>query len=77
MQHVVFATPLVIGAALKITSDVLLCRGFRHVRPPEEQWRRAHTDFFTGPSSDARHTRCLTPLRRLRTASEPVPRRIG
>jgi hypothetical protein len=29
--------PLVAGAAMKITYDVLLWRAFRAVRPPEEQ----------------------------------------
>jgi len=30
-------TPLLIGAALKITYDLLLWKAFRHVRPPEER----------------------------------------
>jgi MFS family permease len=36
MARVSLWTPLVIGAALKITYDVLLYRAFRSVRPPEE-----------------------------------------
>ena len=32
-----FAAPLVVGAAMKITYDLLLWRAFRGVRPPEEQ----------------------------------------
>jgi MFS family permease len=31
------ATPLVLGAALKIAYDLLLYRSFRHLRPPEER----------------------------------------
>ncbi len=37
MQGVSLATPLVVGAAMKITYDLLLWRAFRHVRPPEER----------------------------------------
>jgi len=37
MSGVSLATPLVVGAAMKITYDILLWRAFRHVRPPEEQ----------------------------------------
>lgn len=36
MGRVALMTPLVIGAALKISYDVLLYVGFRSVRPPEE-----------------------------------------
>jgi hypothetical protein len=28
--------PLVVGAAMKITYDILLWRAFRSIRPPEE-----------------------------------------
>jgi hypothetical protein len=31
------AAPLVVGAAMKITYDLLLWRAFRGVRPPEER----------------------------------------
>jgi len=36
MEGVSLMLPLVIGASLKIGYDLLLWRGFRHVRPPEE-----------------------------------------
>jgi predicted MFS family arabinose efflux permease len=37
MQNLALATPLVIGATLKIAYDVLLYRAFRHAKPPEER----------------------------------------
>jgi MFS family permease len=37
MERVAFATPLFIGAGLKIVYDVALYRAFRKIRPPEEQ----------------------------------------
>ena len=37
MQHVALAGPLIIGGALKIVYDLLLYRGFRRIRPPEEE----------------------------------------
>ena len=37
MGRISLYTPLVIGAALKITYDLLLWKAFRHVRPPEER----------------------------------------
>jgi len=36
MQSASLMTPLVVGAAMKITYDLLLWRAFRRVRPPEE-----------------------------------------
>jgi MFS family permease len=36
MQGVALATPLVIGAGMKIGYDLLLYRSFRHLKPPEE-----------------------------------------
>jgi len=36
MQHLSFSAPLIAGGGLKITYDVLLYRGFRHRKPPEE-----------------------------------------
>jgi MFS family permease len=39
MEGLSLGTPLVIGAALKVTYDLLLYRDFRHLRPPEEQHR--------------------------------------
>ena len=39
MQGVALATPLLIGAGMKIGYDLLLWRSFRKVRPPEEQSR--------------------------------------
>ena len=36
MEEVSLAAPLVLGAVLKITYDLLLFRAFRRVRPPEE-----------------------------------------
>jgi hypothetical protein len=36
MQTLGLGAPLVAGAGLKIVYDVLLYRGFRHIRPPEE-----------------------------------------
>ena len=37
MQEVALATPLVVGAGMKVLYDVLLYRAFRHRRPPEER----------------------------------------
>jgi len=37
MQGVALATPLLIGAGMKIGYDLLLWRSFRHLRPPEER----------------------------------------
>ncbi|HKW74536.1 MAG TPA: MFS transporter [Terriglobales bacterium] len=37
MQQVAFSAPLMLGGGLKIVYDLLLWRGFRHVKPPEEQ----------------------------------------
>ena len=36
MEQFKLGAPLVVGAALKISYDLLLWRAFRHVRPPEE-----------------------------------------
>jgi MFS family permease len=36
MEHVALATPLVLGAAIKIVYDLLLYAAFRNQRPPEE-----------------------------------------
>ncbi len=40
MQNFAFSAPLVIGAGTKIGYDVLLFRGFRKIRPPEERVER-------------------------------------
>ena len=37
MQGLALATPLLVGAGLKIVYDIALYRAFRHVKPPEEQ----------------------------------------
>lgn len=37
MQNLTLATPLFIGAAMKITYDVLLYRAFKEAKPPEER----------------------------------------
>jgi MFS family permease len=37
MQGLALATPLVVGAGLKIVYDLALYRAFRHVQPPEER----------------------------------------
>lgn len=37
MQGVALATPLLLGAGMKIGYDLLLWRSFRHLRPPEER----------------------------------------
>ncbi len=37
MQNLAFSAPLVLGGSCKITYDLLLFRGFRHLKPPEEQ----------------------------------------
>ena len=37
MQGLALATPLLIGAGMKIVYDVALYKAFRHVKPPEEQ----------------------------------------
>ncbi len=36
MQNLAFSAPLILGGACKITYDVLLYRGFRKLKPPEE-----------------------------------------
>lgn len=43
MQNLTFSAPLVLGGSCKITYDLLLFRGFRHVKPPEEQHGPAAT----------------------------------
>jgi len=37
MQGVALATPLLVGAGMKIVYDIALYRAFRHIKPPEEQ----------------------------------------
>ena len=37
MQGLALATPLLVGAGLKIVYDIALYRAFRHIKPPEEQ----------------------------------------
>jgi MFS family permease len=37
MQHVLLASPLLLGAGIKIVYDALLYASFRHVAPPEER----------------------------------------
>lgn len=37
MQNVALAGPLLLGGSLKITYDLLLYRGFRDLKAPEEQ----------------------------------------
>jgi predicted MFS family arabinose efflux permease len=37
MERVSLATPLVLGAVLKIVYDLLLYAAFRRLRPPEEE----------------------------------------
>ncbi|HLW79327.1 MAG TPA: MFS transporter [Terriglobia bacterium] len=37
MQSLALATPLYLGGGLKIVYDLLVYRGFRHLKPPEEQ----------------------------------------
>lgn len=37
MQKVAFSAPLFLGGGLKIVYDILLWRGFRHLKPPEER----------------------------------------
>ena len=37
MQNLALATPLIVGAAMKIVYDVLLYRAFKDARPPEER----------------------------------------
>jgi hypothetical protein len=37
MQGGALGAPLVVGAAMKITYDLLLWRAFRGLRPPEER----------------------------------------
>jgi MFS family permease len=50
MQHVALGGPLVIGAALKITYDLLLFSAFRHVRPPEEETAHRQGEDVRRPS---------------------------
>jgi MFS family permease len=40
MQGLALATPLLIGAGMKIVYDIALYKAFRHIKPPEEQLRR-------------------------------------
>jgi len=37
MQGLALATPLLIGAGMKIVYDIALYKAFRHLKPPEEQ----------------------------------------
>jgi hypothetical protein len=37
MQGVSQAMPLIVGAGMKMTYDLLLYRAFRHLKPPEEK----------------------------------------
>jgi MFS family permease len=37
MQGLALATPLLVGAGMKIVYDIALYRAFRHIKPPEEQ----------------------------------------
>lgn len=37
MQNVAFSGPLILGGSMKIIYDLLLYRGFRHLKAPEEQ----------------------------------------
>ena len=37
MQNLAFGAPLVLGGSCKIVYDLLLFRGFRHLKPPEER----------------------------------------
>ncbi len=39
MQRIAFSAPLFLGGGLKIIYDLLLWRGFRHLKPPEERMR--------------------------------------
>ena len=41
MQNLAFGAPLVLGGTCKIVYDLLLFRGFRHLKPPEERSLRA------------------------------------
>jgi MFS family permease len=43
MQQVAFSMPLFLGGGLKVFYDLLLWRGFRHIKPPEEQLGEATT----------------------------------
>jgi hypothetical protein len=36
MQGLALATPLLIGAGMKIVYDIALYKAFRHIKPPEE-----------------------------------------
>ena len=40
MQNLAFSAPLVLGGTCKIAYDLLLYRGFRHLKAPEEQATR-------------------------------------
>lgn len=44
MQSVSFSAPLVAGGGMKIVYDILLFRGFRHLKPPEEIAKANLTD---------------------------------
>ena len=52
MQNVAFSTPLLLGGGLKIVYDILLYRGFKHLRPPEEAVSAAQPQFTTGVQRD-------------------------
>jgi len=43
MQNLTFSAPLILGGACKIAYDLLLYRGFRHLKAPEERPTRAVT----------------------------------
>lgn len=41
MQYVAFSAPLVLGGSMKVVYDILLYRNFRHLKPPEENFRKS------------------------------------
>ncbi len=47
MQDLAFSAPLILGGSCKIVYDLLLYRGFRHLKPPEEQNARSATQPWT------------------------------
>lgn len=52
MQNLAFSAPLILGGSCKITYDLLLYRGFRKLKAPEEQDFPAAMGAHTEPSSE-------------------------
>jgi predicted MFS family arabinose efflux permease len=55
MQNLAFSAPLIVGGSLKIGYDLLLYRGFRSIRPPEEIPTSAPSLVSENPAEQKHH----------------------